>query len=299
MPMFIVPGKGVKKEISSMPGQFHFSLDLCAEQAHRLYSLGIPAVLLFAIPEYKDDTGSASWQDDGIIQQAVRLIKKHVPGMCVISDLCFCEYTSHGHCGFMDGCCLDNDKSLEMIVKQTISHAEAGVDIVAPSGMLDGAVAAMRRGLDEKNLTNVSIMAYAAKFASAFYGPFREAVQSTPSFGDRKTYQMDPANGREALREVALDIAEGADIVMVKPAMAFLDVVTSVKKEFGMPTAAYNVSGEYAMVKAASEKGWVDGKKIMQELLISIKRAGADLIITYFAEEYAELSKNGSLDYYS
>lgn len=287
MPMFLIPGSGQKKEISSLPGQYQFSVDASVEQAKRIYNLGIPAVLLFAIPDYKDETGSSACSDDGIVQRAIAAIKKEVPGLLVVTDLCFCEYTSHGHCGIIKNNELDNDATLKITVEQTLSHARAGADMIAPSGMIDGMVQAMRNGLDEHRFQSVSIMSYAAKFTSAFYGPFREAVNSAPQFGDRKTYQMDPANGREALREVALDIEEGADIVMVKPAMAFLDIVWRVKEKFGLPTAAYNVSGEYAMVKAAAAKGWVDEQKLMLDILTSIKRAGADIIISYFAEDFA------------
>lgn len=286
-PLFIVPGTGVKKEISSMPGQFHFSVDQVVDHAKKLRDLGIPSVLLFGIPEHKDDTGSSACDDKGVVQQALRTLKREVPELVLVSDLCYCEYTSHGHCGIIVDGDVDNDKTLSIIVKQTISHAKAGADIIAPSGMIDGTVSAMRQGLDETGFQNTSIMAYAAKFASSFYGPFREAVQSAPEFGDRKTYQMDPANFNEAIREVALDIEEGADIVMVKPAMAFLDIVYAVKEKFKLPTAAYNVSGEYAMVKAAAAKGWIDGNRVMCEVLTSIKRAGCDMIISYFAEEYA------------
>jgi porphobilinogen synthase len=298
MPIFVVPGKNIKREISSMPGQHHYSIDRCAERANELRELGVPAVLLFGIPEYKDDTGSAACQENGIVQQAVRAIKPQVPEITIMTDLCFCEYTSHGHCGFIEGTKLLNDPTLEMLVEQAVSHASAGADVIAPSGMMDGMVGALRRGLDGRGFTETVIMSYAAKFASSFYGPFREAVQSAPSFGDRKTYQMDPANSCEALREVELDVQEGADIIMVKPAMAFLDIVYAVKQKFGLPTAAYNVSGEYAMVKAAADRGWIDGRKVMQEVLLSIRRAGADIIITYFAEEYAELYRRGALDLY-
>ena len=252
----------------------------------------IPAVLLFGVPEAKDEQGSAAWDDNGIIQRAVRGIKEQVPELVVITDLCFCEYTSHGHCGVLKGEQLQNDATLDIIVKQTLSHARSGADIVAPSGMIDGAVKAMRRGLDSADFHDIAIMAYSAKFASAFYGPFREAADCAPSFGDRKTYQMNPANQAEALRETALDIEEGADIVMVKPAMTYLDVLQAMKKEFGLPTAAYNVSGEYSMIKAAGAKGWIDETKVMLETLLSIKRAGADLIISYFAEDFARLYQN-------
>jgi porphobilinogen synthase len=297
MPLFVVPGSKVRKPIGSMPGQFNLSVDMAVEEAKRIRDLGIPAALLFAIPDFKDETGSAAWQDDGIIQQTIRGIKEQVSDLSVITDLCFCEYTSHGHCGIMHGEKLDNDATLEIIVKQTLSHARAGADMIAPSGMIDGAVGAIRKGLDQHSFSDVPIMAYSAKFASAFYGPFREAVQSAPQFGDRKSYQMDPANIEEALREVALDIEEGADIVMVKPAMAFLDVLHAVKTRFQMPTAAYNVSGEYAMVKAAAEKGWIDGNRIMLEILNGIRRAGADMIISYFAMDYAKQAKGGVVEY--
>lgn len=297
LPLFIVPGERVKKPIASMPGHANLSIDMALEEAKKMRDLGIQATLLFAIPDYKDDTGSSAWQDDGIIQRAVRAIKEQVPELLVITDLCFCEYTSHGHCGILRGEQLDNDATLEIICKQTISHARAGADVIAPSGMVDGTVGAMRKALDEESFVDLPIMSYSAKFASAFYGPFREAVQSAPQFGDRKSYQMDPANLHEALREVELDIQEGADIVMVKPAMAFLDVLRAVKEKFNMPTAAYNVSGEYAMVKAAAEKGWIDEKRIMLEVLYGIKRAGADMIITYFAPEFAKLAKGGMIQY--
>jgi porphobilinogen synthase len=295
MPMFVVPGKNVMKPISSMPGVYNVSVDTAVEDAKRYWDLGIQAVILFAIPDFKDDTGSAAWQDDGIIQQAIRAIKEHVPQMHVITDLCFCEYTSHGHCGVMRDGCLDNDATLEGIVKQTLSHAKHGADIVAPSGMIDGAVGRMRAALDQERHHDVAIMAYSAKYASGFYGPFREAAQCAPQYGDRKTYQQDPANINEAMREIALDIEEGADIIMIKPAMTFLDVVHAAKEKFKMPTAAYNVSGEYSMVKAAAAQGWVDGERIMIEVLTSIKRAGADLIISYFAPEFAQKAKGGTL----
>lgn len=295
MPIFLVPGSKVKKEISSLPGQFHFSVDTAAEQAQKIADLGIPACLLFAIPESKDERGSSASKSDGVVQQAVQAIKKKTPNLLVITDLCFCEYTSHGHCGILDGHTLNNDATLTILQEQALSHARAGADIIAPSGMIDGAVGALRKALDEHKFSHTTIMGYSAKFASAFYGPFREAVASTPSFGDRKTYQMDSANAEEALREIELDIQEGADIVMVKPALAFLDVICRAKERFGVPMAAYNVSGEYAMVKAAAERGWIDGKKIMLETLLSIRRAGADMIITYFAEEFAAMHQRGEI----
>jgi porphobilinogen synthase len=287
MPIFLVPGSGVKQEISAMPGQYQFSVDLGAEQAKKIFDLGIPAVLLFGIPEYKDERGSAAWAEDGVVQRAIAAIKRAAPDLVVISDLCFCEYTSHGHCGIIKDGRLDNDATLKIIVEQTLSHVRAGADVIAPSGMIDGMVQAIRAGLDGHSFENVPIMSYAAKYASGFYGPFREAVQSAPQFGDRRTYQMNPANAQEAMREVALDIEEGADILMVKPALAFLDIIWRVKERFQAPLAAYNVSGEYSMIKAAAAKGWIDGERIMLEVLTSIKRAGADMIITYFAEEIA------------
>ncbi len=294
-PLFVVPGERVKREIGSMPGQFQLSVDSAVEKAHALYELGVSSTLLFAIPEFKDEIGSSAWHPQGIIPKAVKAIKKAIPEMVVVTDLCFCEYTSHGHCGVMHDGHLCNDETLPNLLKQALVHAEAGADIIAPSGMLDGTIGFLRHGLDENNFSNLPLMAYAAKFASSFYGPFRDAVQSAPEYGDRKTYQMDPANGQEALREVELDIQEGADIVMVKPALAFLDVIKAVKDQFEMPTAAYNVSGEYAMVKAAAKLGWLDEKRVMLETLTSIKRAGADIIITYFAESFAELAKRGEV----
>lgn len=292
-PLFVVPGNGIVNEISSMPGQYHFSVDTVGRKAVQLQELGVRSVLLFAIPDFKDEVGSSAWKVDGIIPKTVAAIKKAAPEMLVISDVCFCEYTSHGHCGVMKNGVLDNDETLVNLVKQATVHADAGVDLIAPSGMLDGMVGAIRKGLDENGHHEVPIMSYAAKFASGFYGPFREAVQSAPEYGDRKSYQMDPANVQEALREVALDIEEGADIVMVKPALSFLDVIRCVKDRYQLPTAAYNVSGEYAMVKAAAQRGWIDGERVMLEVLTSIRRAGADIIITYFAEEFALLRKKG------
>lgn len=297
MPMFLVPGVDVEKPIGSMPGISNFSIDRAVTEAKRYLDLGIQAVLLFGIPDFKDDSGSAAWQDDGIVQRGIRALKEAVPGMYVITDLCFCEYTSHGHCGVLCNGKLDNDKTLDIIVRQTLSHAHAGADMIAPSGMIDGTVAAMRRGLDEHGFSDLPIMAYSAKFASGFYGPFREAAQSAPQSGDRKAYQMDPANAREAMREIELDIAEGADIVMVKPAMAYLDIIRMAKDRFPLPLAAYNVSGEYAMVKAAERNGWIDGQRLMLEILYGIKRAGADIIISYFTPEFAKLAKGGYVSY--
>jgi porphobilinogen synthase len=296
MPMLIVPGKNVMKPIASMPGIYNVSVDTAVEEAKRYQDLGIRSVLLFAVPEYKDDIGSAAWHDNGIIQQSIRAIKERVPGMNVITDLCFCEYTSHGHCGIMREGSLDNDATLDIIVKQTLSHAKHGADMVAPSGMIDGAVGRMREALDQESYHDTAIMAYSAKFASAFYGPFREAVQCSLQKGDRRTYQQDPGNLHESMREMALDIEEGADIIIVKPAMAFLDVVRCAKEQFHVPTAAYNVSGEYSMVKAAAAQGWINGERAMVELLTSIKRAGADIIITYFAPECAQKAKGGLIE---
>ena len=294
-PLFVVPGRGVRKEIPSMPGNFHFSVELVAAEAGRIFELGIPAILLFGLPDHKDPLGSAGEADDGVVQQAVAAIKKEAPGLCVITDVCLCEYTDHGHCGKIADGDVDNDATLELLTRQAVSHAQAGADMVAPSDMMDGRVGTIRQGLDEKGFTHVPIMSYAAKYASAFYGPFREAADSAPAFGDRRTYQMDPANVREALREIELDIAEGADIVMVKPALAYLDVVRLVRNRFDVPLAAYNVSGEFSMVKAAERLGWIDGRRAMLEVLVSIKRAGADMIITYFAPEAAALLGQGEL----
>jgi porphobilinogen synthase len=290
-PIFVVPGDNVRREIPSMPGQFQLSVDCAVEHVCHLADLGLRSVLLFAIPEFKDEVGSSAWHPHGIIPQAIKAIKKAVPHMVIITDLCFCEYTSHGHCGIMKDGELQNDETLDNLLRQALVHAEAGVDMLAPSGMLDGMIGTLRRGLDSEGFNQLPLMSYAAKFASAFYGPFREAVQSAPEYGDRKAYQMDAANINEALREVELDIAEGADIVMVKPGLAFLDVVRAVKERFQMPTAVYNVSGEYAMVKAAARNGWLDETRVIVETLTSMKRAGADLIITYFAQAFAELQR--------
>jgi porphobilinogen synthase len=292
-PLFIVPGERVKREIGSMPGQYQLSVDMAASKASQLFDLGIRSVILFAIPESKDEIGSSAWNPQGIIPRAIKAMKAAAPELIVTTDLCFCEYTSHGHCGIMKDGVLQNDETLGNLVRQALVHAEAGADLIAPSGMLDGMVRSLRHGLDEGGFSHLPIMSYAAKFASAFYGPFREAVQSAPEYGDRKSYQMDPANFEEAMREVALDIEEGADIIMVKPALSFLDIVREVKRRFAMPTAAYNVSGEYAMIKAAAQKGWIDEQRVMLEVLTSMKRAGADLIITYFAEAFADLRQKG------
>ncbi|MBX0311586.1 MAG: porphobilinogen synthase [Sulfurihydrogenibium sp.] len=275
-----------------MPGIFRWSLDRVNEELDEVVNLGIPAVLLFGIPSHKDEVGSDTWNEEGIIQRAIRHIKKHYPNLYVITDVCFCEYTSHGHCGVLHDHDVDNDLTLENTKKQVVSHAKAGADMVAPSGMMDGVVKTIREALDEAGYKHIPIMAYSAKYASSYYGPFREAADSTPAFGDRRTYQMDPANRREALREVAIDIEEGADIVMVKPALSYLDIIRDLRNTFNVPIAAYNVSGEYSMIKAAGKLGWIDEKKVMLETLISMKRAGADIIITYFAKEVAKILKN-------
>ncbi len=296
-PLFVCPGTNVRNEIPSMPGNYQFSVDQLVEECREVRDLGIPGVLLFGIPEYKDETGSAACSDQGIVQQAVRALKKQIPGLLVITDVCFCEYTSHGHCGVIKNGRVDNDSTLELLAEQSLSHARAGADIVAPSDMMDGRVGRIRRALDGEGFHDLPIMSYAAKYASAFYGPFRDAAGSAPQFGDRRGYQMDPGNVEEALREVELDIEEGADIVMVKPALAYLDVIYRVKSAFSLPVAAYNVSGEFACIKAAGQKSWLDEQRIMMEVLLSIKRAGADIILTYFAKQVARLlkgSKSGS-----
>jgi porphobilinogen synthase len=285
MPLFVCPGKGVENPISSMPGNSQFSVDLLVERSKQLFDKGVQSVLLFGIPESKDETGEVACQHNGIVQQAVRALKKAVPELYLIADICNCEYTSHGHCGTIVDGDVDNDLTLVTLAKQSVSLAEAGIDMMAPSDMMDGRVGAIRTALDKNGFHNLPIMAYSAKYASAFYGPFREAAESAPKFGDRKTYQMDPANGDEALREVALDIQEGADIVMVKPALNYMDIIHRVKSTFNMPVAAYNVSGEFAMVKAAAAKGWIDEKRIVHELLTGLKRAGSDLIISYHTQD--------------
>jgi len=288
-PLFIVPGTKVKKEVSSMPGVYQMSIDEILKECVDVKSLGIPAVILFGIPDQKDDVGSEAYDELGIVQRAIRAIKKEVPELYVITDVCLCEYTSHGHCGIVRDGEIVNDESIELLAKEALTHAQAGADMVAPSDMFDGRVKAIRGILDDNGFHNMPIMSYAAKYASGFYGPFREAAESAPKFGDRRSHQMDPANSDEALREVQADIEEGADIVMVKPAMPSLDIIRRVKDTFQMPTAAYNVSGEYSMVKAAAKMGWIDEQRIMMEMLTGIKRAGADLIITYFAKDAARL----------
>lgn len=287
-PIFVSQVISRATPIESMPGISNFPLDGAVREAERAFELGIPAVLLFGTPEHKDSTGSSSWSEGGIIQQAARAIKKQVPELVVISDVCLCEYTDHGHCGVISGRDVDNDATLELLARQAVSHAEAGVDMVAPSDMMDGRVAAIRKALDNASFDSVPIMSYAAKFCSAFYGPFREAVDSAPRFGDRRTYQMDPPNAREALREMKLDIEEGADLVMVKPALAYLDIISSARRDCDLPLAAYNVSGEYAMVKLAAQAGQAEEKRLALEILTAIKRAGADIIITYHACDAAE-----------
>lgn len=288
-PLFACPGEGVKKEISSMPGNYNMSVDRVVEECSGLKALGIPAVLLFGLPPFKDDAGSGAYDDNGIVQQAIRAIKASVPEMLVVADVCLCEYTSHGHCGHLRDGDVDNDATLALLGKTALSYARAGADIIAPSDMMDGRVRVIREILDENRLERVPILSYAAKYASGFYGPFREAADSAPKFGDRRSYQMDPANQREAIREVALDIEEGADLIMVKPAMPYLDVVYRVKTEFDLPVAAYQVSGEYSALVAAHRNGWLDKDRTILESLTCIKRAGADLIITYFAKDAARL----------
>ncbi|MGR3311686.1 MAG: porphobilinogen synthase [Candidatus Brocadiales bacterium] len=291
MPLFVRPGKSVKNEISSMPGNYQFSIDTLTEEVKEIAGLRIPGVILFGIPEKKDDVGSEAYAEHGIIQQAIRAIKAEVPDILVITDVCMCEYTSHGHCGYIikkkGKFEVDNDETLKLLAKEALSHVEAGADIVAPSDMMDGRVGMIRKTLDESGFGDIPIMSYAAKYASAFYGPFRDAAESPPSFGDRHSYQMDPANTLESLREVTMDISEGADIVMVKPALSYLDVIRHIKDAFDYPVAAYSVSGEFSMVKAAAEKGWLDERTVALEILTSIKRAGADMILTYWAKDAA------------
>ena len=288
-PLFIEEGQAIETEIVSMPGIKRFSLDRISRELDEVVSLNIPAVLLFGIPSNKDQQGTETWNDNGIIQQAIRFIKINYPSLYVITDVCFCEYTSHGHCGIIQDNDVDNDATLVNIAKQVISHAKAGVDMVAPSGMIDGSISMIRESLDNSGYMNLPIMSYSVKYASAFYGPFRDAAGSSPTFGDRRTYQMDPSNRDEGLRRANFDDQEGADILMVKPAMSYLDIIRDLKNNFDRPIACYNVSGEYSMVKAAAEKGWIDGDKVMMESLLSMKRAGADIIITYFAKDAANL----------
>jgi len=288
-PLFAVPGKDVKKPISSMPGQFQMSVGHIAKEAREAYALGIPALLLFGIPDRKDEQGTGAFAKDGIVQQAVKRVKNEVPDMLVITDVCLCEYTSHGHCGIIEKGDVLNDATLEVLAETALSQVKAGADMVAPSAMMDGQIAAIREILDENALENIPVMAYSAKYASSFYGPFREAAESAPQFGDRKAYQMDPANSDEAIREISLDVNEGADIIMVKPALPYLDIICRAKQEFDLPLAAYNVSGEYAIIKAAAKLGWIDEEKAMLESVTAIKRAGADIIITYWAKDLAKV----------
>jgi porphobilinogen synthase len=286
-PLFVCPGSGVKREISSMPGNYQMSVDKLVDECREVASLGIPAVILFGIPSTKDEKGSEAYDSEGIIQKAVEALKRNIPDLLVITDVCLCEYTSHGHCGLVRGEEIVNDPTLELLARMAVSHARAGADIIAPSDMMDGRVGAIRFALDEAGFDNVPILSYAAKYASGFYGPFREAAESTPQFGNRRSHQMDPPNTDEALREVELDLEEGADIVMVKPALPYLDVIYRVKQTYGVPVAAYQVSGEFALIKAAADKGWIDEERVALESLVSIKRAGADFILSYFAKDVA------------
>lgn len=286
-PLFVVPGKGVKKPIGSMPGQFQMSADNIAKEAREAYRMGIGAILLFGIPSKKDEQGTGAFARDGIVQQTIKRVKNEVPELMVITDVCLCEYTSHGHCGIIDKGVVQNDITLEVLAETAVSQVKAGADMVAPSAMMDGQILAIREALDENSFDDVPIMAYSAKYASSFYGPFREAAESAPQFGDRRAYQMDPANADEAIREISLDVNEGADIIMVKPALPYLDIISRARQEFDLPLAAYNVSGEYAMLKAAGQLGWLDEEKSMMESLVAIKRAGADILITYWAKDVA------------
>jgi porphobilinogen synthase len=290
-PLFAVPGEGISQEVKSMPGVYQLSIDKIVEEAKEVYDLGIPSIILFGIPDTKDIEATGAWHECGIVQRAATAVKEAVPGLVIVTDTCLCEYTSHGHCGYLETGDLTgrvlNDPTLELLKKVAVSQAKAGADIIAPSGMMDGFVQAIREGLDDAGFSEIPIMAYSAKYASAYYGPFRDAADSTPQFGDRRTYQMDPANGREALKEVALDIAEGADILMVKPALAYMDIIWRVKEMTNLPVAAYNVSGEYAMVKAAALNGWIDEERVVMETMMSFKRSGADIILTYHAKDMA------------
>ncbi|WP_027414864.1 porphobilinogen synthase [Aneurinibacillus terranovensis] len=286
-PLFAVEGENIKHEIDSMPGVYHYSLDRLEEEIEEIVNLGIQSIILFGVPNHKDECGSAAFDEEGIVQRATRKVKQWAPQLVTMADTCLCQFTDHGHCGMIHGDYVDNDSSLEVLVKTAVSQARAGADVIAPSNMMDGFVAAIREGLDEAGFINVPIMSYAVKYASQFYGPFRDAAHSTPQFGDRKTYQMDPANRREALREAASDVEEGADILMVKPAMAFMDIIREVRDNFDLPVASYNVSGEYSMIKAAAQRGWIDEKAITLELLTGLKRAGSDMILTYHAKDAA------------
>jgi porphobilinogen synthase len=282
-PYFVCPGRDVNKPVGAMPGVAQMSVDNIVREARETWAAGVPAIILFGIPRHKDARGSQAWNEDGEVQRAIREVKEHVPGLAVITDVCMCEYTDHGHCGVVAGNDVDNDATLELLAREALSHARAGADIVAPSDMMDGRVGAIRRALDDEGFSHIPIMAYSAKFASAFYGPFREAAESAPQFGDRRSYQMDPPNGDEAMREIALDLEEGADIVMIKPALPYLDLIYRARHEFNVPVAAYNVSGEYSMIRAAGINGWLDEERAILEVLTAIKRAGADMILTYFA----------------
>ncbi len=288
-PLFAVPGEGVKKEVVSMPGVFQLSIDQIVAECEQVHGLGIPAVILFGIPDHKDAEGSEAYAEAGIVQETVRAVKRAVPELTVVTDVCLCEYTDHGHCGVIKENDVDNDATVALLVQEAVSHARAGADMVAPSDMMDGRVAAIRAGLDEQGFEMTPILSYSTKFASAYYGPFRDAAESVPQFGDRRSYQMDPANAREALRESLIDVAEGADMVMVKPALAYLDIIRDISESVDVPVAAYNVSGEYSMIKAAESAGWIDGEKVMMETLTAIRRAGADLILTYFAKDAARI----------
>jgi porphobilinogen synthase len=293
-PVFAVEGEGIKNEIKSMPGVYHFSLDMLRVEMQEVVDLGIPSVILFGVPQHKDECSSQAYAENGIVQQAIRMIKKEFPQLVVITDVCLCQYNPAGHCGIVEGDTILNDASLELIAKTALSHAQAGADIVAPSDMMDGRIAAIRHTLDEHGFTDIPVMSYAVKYSSAYYGPFREAAHSAPSFGDRKTYQMDPANSREALREAESDIEEGADFLMVKPALAYLDILRQLRDRYDLPLVAYNVSGEYAMIKAAAQNGWIDEKLVVMETLLGMKRAGADIIMTYFAKDVARYLKEGN-----
>jgi len=288
-PLFVVPGSNVKKEVSSMPGVFQMSIDVLLEECKEVVALGIPAIILFGIPEHKDEVGSDAYNDKGIIQRAVRAIKNEVRDLLVITDVCLCEYTSHGHCGLLRDGEILNDETVELLVKEAISHAKAGADMIAPSDMMDGRITAIRQGLDENGFNKIPIMSYAVKYSSGYYGPFRDAADSAPSFGDRRSHQMDEANSDEAIREAESDILEGADIIMVKPAGPYMDIIRRLKDEFNIPLAAYQVSGEYSLIKAGGKLGWIDEQRVMLESLLGIKRAGADMILTYFAKEVAKL----------
>lgn len=287
-PLFVVEGEGIKEEISSMPDNYRFSIDMLMEEIKELYELGLKGVLIFGIPDHKDELGTSAYCEGNIVSKAIMAIKKEYPDMYVIADICLCEYTNHGHCGFIEDGYVNNDKTLPLLAKTAVSYAKAGADMIAPSDMMDGRIKYIRKALDDNGFVNTVLMSYSAKYCSSFYGPFRDAADSAPKFGDRKTYQMDPANSREALKEIMADIEEGADIIMVKPALPYLDIIKSAKDNTNIPVCAYNVSGEYSMIKAADKMGWIDGKKAAMESLVSIKRAGADIIITYFAKEFAK-----------